>query len=96
MKKEISFAGRTAILHNGEKCAKLFIGESTLPVKLADRINETPEIDVTDISKNGTFASVRMFHALDNSELLGVVCDAITEVYETDIVVTNATTAPIV
>lgn len=84
MKKEITFGKHSALLHNGEKCAKLYIDEPTLPVALADAINKEPRIDVTDVSKCKDYSCIRMFHELTAGEILGIVCEAIGEVYDAD------------
>lgn len=90
MKREITFGKHFALLHNGEKCAKLYIDEPALPVALADSINREQRIDVTDISKCKGYSCIRMFHELTAGELLGVICEAIGEVYNADTSVSYA------
>lgn len=90
MKREIKFGERSALLHNGEKCAKIYIDEPTLPVALADCLNKEQGIDVTEVSKHEKGSCIRMFHELTGGEILGIVCDAIGEVYNEDATVSYA------
>lgn len=92
MKREIIFGKHSALLHNGEKCAKLYIDEPTLPIALADAINKEPRIDVTDVIKCKDHSCIRIFHELTAGELLGIICEAIGEVYDNDTSVSYART----
>lgn len=92
MKREITFGKHYALLHNGEKCAKLYIDEPALPFALADAINKEPRIDVTDVYRYNGCSCIRMFHELNAGELLGIVCESIGEVYDADTSVSFAPT----
>lgn len=90
MKREITFGRHCALLHNGEKCAKLFIDIQKLPFALADVLDRNPHIEVTDVFKHGEYSCVRMFHSLSPNELLGTICEAIAEAYESDTCISHA------
>lgn len=90
MKREIIFGKHSALLHNGENCAKLYIDEPALPVALADTINKEQRIDVTDVSKCKDYSCIRMFHELTAGELIDIVCSAIGTVYDSDTSIIDA------
>lgn len=90
MKREITFGKHSALLHNGAKCAKLYIDEPALPVALADAINKEPKIDVTDVSKHKDYSCIRMFHELTAGELIDIICSAIGAVYNSDTSIIDA------
>lgn len=97
MKKTITFGGISAELNAGKHRAALSIGVDRLPLELADAINEAGDIRVNGVMLDDNETPyIRMTHDLDNNELLAVITEAITRVYDTDIVVSNATTAPTV
>lgn len=93
MKREITFGGRSALLSAGEHRAMLTVYESadsTLPVGLADEINEAGDITVTEVFRVGNDTALRMVHDLTPSDVLGVVCEAIGKVYDADTAVSYA------
>lgn len=90
MKREIIFGKHSALLHNDENCAKLYIDEPTLPVALADTINKEQRIDVTDVSKHKDYSCIRMFHELTAGELIDIICSAIGTVYDSDTSIIDA------
>lgn len=90
MKREIKFGERSALLHTGEKYAQIYIDEPTLPVALADCLNKEPGIDVTTVSKHEKGTYICMLHERTGGEILGIVCDAIEEVYNEDTTVSYA------
>lgn len=91
MKKIITYGQHSAELHAGEHRAALVTDEKSLPVKLADTLNEAGDIYVHNIQKNDDgFGVICMTHDLCPGDLLAEVCDAITRVYDTDTTVSNA------
>lgn len=82
MKREITFGGRSALLCAGEHRALLTVHESSLPVRLADEINEYGDITVTEVFRMGKDTALRMVHDLAPSDVLGVVCEAIGKVFD--------------
>ena len=92
MERKITFGGRSALLSAVEGRAMLTVHQSTLPVKLADAINEAGDITVTEVFRVGEDSAVRMVHDLTPSDILGVVCEAIGKVYDADTSVSYART----
>lgn len=91
MKRAIKFGGCTAVLNVGEHRAMLTVYESSLPTILADAINEAGDIDVTEVSREDNNATaIRIVHDLSINELLDVICEAISKVYDADTFVSNA------
>lgn len=91
MKKEIKFGGCSALLSAGEHRAMLTTREKSLPVILADAINEAGDVRVIEVSKDDDGATyIRMTHYLSAGDLLDVVCEAISRVYNVDTFVSNA------
>ncbi len=93
MKREITFGDCSALLSAGEHRAMLTVYESTnstLPVGLADEINEAGNITVTEVFRAGNDTAIRMVHDLTPSDVLGVVCEAIGKVYAADTAVSYA------
>lgn len=85
MIREIKFREYTAIIEVLDRVATLIICESSLPLILADTLDEIPDLTVTGIEAAGNRAGVvRMEHTLQKGELLSAVCDAIGEVYDSD------------
>ncbi len=92
MKREITSGGRSALLCAGEGRAMLTVHESTLPVNLADEINEAGDITVTEVFRVGKDTALRMVHDLTPSDVLGVICEAIGKVFDADTSVSYART----
>ncbi len=92
MERKITFGGCSALLCAGEGRAMLTVHKSSLPVKLADAINEVVDITVTEVFRVGEDSAVRMVHDLTPSDILGVVCEAIGKVYDADTSVSYART----
>ncbi len=90
MKREITFGGRSALLCAGEGRAMLTVHESTLPVSLADEINESGDITVTEVFRTDKDTALRMVHDLTPSDVLGVICEAIGKVFDADTSVSYA------
>lgn len=91
MKKIITYGEHSAELHAGEHRAALYMDEKSLPVKLADVLNEAGDIHVHNVQKtdNG-FGCIGIVHDLCPGDLIAEVCDAIKRVYDTDTTVSNA------
>lgn len=88
MKLKINFGTRTAILHCGEKCAKLNVfNAQTLPLALADAMDKMDGIDVDDVRKLEGDACIRFWHDRTPSDLAALVCEIISHVYNTDVAV---------
>lgn len=93
MKKIITFGQHSAELYAGEHRAALVMSEKCLPVSLADVLNEAGDMYVHNVQKNDEgYGCIGVTHDLSASDLLAEVCDAITRVYKTDAVVSNART----
>lgn len=91
MKKIITFGEKSAELRAAEHRACLVLSGKCLPVSLADVLNETGDIHVHNVQKNDDgFGCINITHDLSFSDLLAEVCDAITRVYDTDTIVSNA------
>lgn len=82
MTREINFGGRSVHLFVGENRAMLITQETSLPVILADTINEVQDVTVTEVSiMDNREYTIRMVHDLPKGELLNIVCEAISRVY---------------
>lgn len=92
MEKFIKYGDRIAIINTGENRASLMIEDPQLPVALADSINKNGDLDVTEVSAYEGKFFIRIVHDLPLSELVNVICESITEVYDTDATVCNART----
>ncbi|RXE70221.1 hypothetical protein ED352_11220 [Muribaculaceae bacterium Isolate-002 (NCI)] len=91
MKKIITFGQHSAELHADEHRAALYMDEKSLPVELADVLNEAGDIHVHNVQKTDDgFGVIGITHDLLASDLLAEVCDSITRVYDTDTTVSNA------
>ena len=90
MERKITFGGRSALLCAGEGRALLTVHQSTLPVKLADALNNADDVTVSEVVRMGEDSAVRMVHNLTPSDILGVVCEAIGKVYAADVTVSYA------
>lgn len=92
MKKTIKFGEYSAELNAGEYRAGLNVNTKELPLALADKLNEVGDIQATEVARddNGT-PFIRLLHDLTSGDLLNAVCEAIGEVYNSDITVTNET-----
>ncbi len=91
MKRIIKFGGRSALLCVGDNRALLTTKEVSLPTALADAINDTQDVIVTGVSIiDNQECIIRIIHDLQKSELLNVVCEALSTVYDVDTSVTNA------
>ena len=93
MKKEITFGGFTAILNASDTRAMLVITDNLFPVELADKINESGDLDVLEVFLNDDKQGcIRISHDLPMDELADIVCNAISAIYDTDVSVSNART----
>lgn len=90
MKREIKFGGNSALLSVGDNRAMLTVYEKSLPVLLADAINEAGDLTVTEVFKVGDDTYIRIVHDLSAAEILDIVCEAISRVYDVDAFVKNA------
>ncbi len=90
MKREIKLGGCSALLSAGDNRAMLTVHEKSLPVVLADAINEAGDLTVTDVFKAGDDTCIRIVHDLSAGEILDIVCEAISRVYDVDTFVKNA------
>lgn len=90
MKKIITFGQHSAELYAGEHRAALVMSEKSLPVALADVLNEAGDIHAHNVQKKDDgFGCIGITHDLSVSDLIAEVCDAITRVYDTDTTVSN-------
>ena len=97
MKKEITFGGLTAILNAGDNRAMLTIKKKCLPLKLADKLNESGDLDALEVFFNDDKQGcIRISHDLPMDELADIVCNAISAIYDTDVSVSNARTQSVV
>lgn len=93
MKREIKFGGCSAFLSIGDHRAMLTTREKSLPVILADAINEAGDLDVIEINRDESdVTAIRITHDLNPGELLNIVCEAISRVYDVDTFISNART----
>lgn len=91
MKKLITFSnGRSALLHNGIQCAKLYVDGHKMPCELADALHGNHGIDVSSIDLDKVCYCICLWHSLSPDDLLFVVNEAIQQVYNTDTSVSNA------
>lgn len=90
MKREITFGDHTAIIDMGEGRAMLTVLESSLPVQLADALDAAGDMDATEVSLIPGGACIRIAHDLPAAELLSVVCETISDVYDTDTTISYA------
>lgn len=93
MKKFIEFGERSALLSvYQEKRATLYISnEPILQCALADAIDEAENVNVYETQLKGGGCFICMEHELEAADLLEIVCDAISRVYNTDVsVISNA------
>lgn len=84
MKREITFGDHTATLDMGEGRAMLTVLESSLPVQLADALDADGDMDATGVSLIPGGTCIRIVHNLPTAELLDVVCEVISDVYDTN------------
>ncbi len=91
MKRIIKFGERFAGLTAGEHRALLTVTVDELPVKLADELSNMSDIYATEVFRddNGT-PCIRLNHDLASSDLVDSIGEAITAVYNTDIIIYNA------
>lgn len=91
MKREIKFGECSALLCVGENRAMLTMPGTSLPVALADEISEAQDVTVTEVTvMDNKEYIIRMIHDHPKSELLNIVCDAISSVYDADTSVSYA------
>lgn len=92
MERIITFNEKSALLCAGEERAMLTVNEYTLPVELADAIGEAGDVHVSAVSldDNCRTGVIRILHDLNPSELLEIVCEAISRVFDADTSVSYA------
>lgn len=61
-----------------------------MPVALADALHGSHNIEVSEVCKDKTSYCIYMWHSLSPDDLLFVVNEAISQVYNTDTFVSNA------
>lgn len=97
MKKEITFGGFTAILNASDTRAMLVITDNHLPAELADKINESGDLDILEVFLNDDKQGcVRISHDLPMADLTDIICNAISAIYNTDISISNAKTESVI
>lgn len=84
MKREITFGDHTATIDMEEGRATLTVLESSLPVQLADSLDAVGDMDATEVSLIPGGACIRIVHDLPAADLLDVVCETISDVYDLD------------
>lgn len=92
MERLITFNGKSALLCAGEHRAMLTVNEYTLPVELADAIGEAGDVHVPAVflDENCRTGVIRILHEHNPSELLEIVCEAISRVFDADTSVSYA------
>lgn len=92
MERIITFNEKSALLCAGEGRAMLTVNEYTLPVELADAIGEAGDVHVSAVflDDNCRTGVIRILYDLNPSELLEIVCDAISRVFDADTSVSYA------
>lgn len=92
MERLITFDDKSAIFCVGDHRALLTVSEYVLPVELADIINEAGDVYVTEVFLDDHCRTgvIRIVHDLNPSELLEIVCEAISRVFDTDMSVSYA------
>lgn len=96
MKKIITFGHNTAVLERSKSAASIAItpipGNTPFPsliAELADKLNESEIIDVFHILPGRGKIVFTVERRATNADVIDVVCDAITCVYDTDTTVSN-------
>lgn len=91
MDKEIKLKDRSAIIEAKDHYAVLSIQVlevEKLLTSLADEIDLSPELEVREV---GYFcdgdAYINIYYEIPESDLLQIVCDAISKIFETDITI---------
>lgn len=92
MERIITFNGKSALLCTIVYPALLTVNEYVLPVELADAINESGDVCVTEVRLDNSHRTgvIKIAHDLNSSELLEIVCEAISQVFDTDTSVSYA------
>lgn len=91
MRRDIKFGGCSALVEIEEGKAILTVWERSLPLLLADSLNESEGVDVVEVRNvMGKEYRISMNHFLPNGELLNIVCEAISQVYDVDTSVSYA------
>lgn len=92
MERIINFNGKSALLCAGKHRALLTVNENRLPVELADAINEMGDICVSDVFLDDDCGTgvIRILHDLSPSELLEVICETVSLIFDTNISVSDA------
>lgn len=96
MKKFITFGHSTAILEHSKSAASITVtpvpGNTSLPTQiaeLADKLNESDIVDVSHIFPDRGKIVFTVERSATNANVIEVVCDALTCVFETDTIVSN-------
>lgn len=94
MKRIITFNDKSALLRASEHRALLTVNKYAFPVELADVIDKAGDVCVTEvfIDDNSQAGVIRIVYDLNPSELLEIVCDAISRVFNADTSVSYART----
>lgn len=97
MKKVITFRQAVVTLERSREAGLLEIAPAPAELaQLADRINEADNIDVYAILPVRGKIAFTVEKETSNNELIDAVCDAIGEVFDSDIMIVNARTQAIV
>lgn len=86
----IVFGWFTAYLYAARGEAFLRLDDVNRATMLADKLDEREEIRVLKIVRDRTASVISMTTHLPNGELLGEVCDAISEIYDVDVSIPNS------
>lgn len=96
MKKIITFGHNTAVLERSKSAASITVtpipGNTPLPTQiaeLADKLNESDIVDVFHILPGRGKICFTVEKSATNADVIDVVCDAVTCVYDTDTTVSN-------
>ncbi len=91
MKKQITFGRFTAKLNADDNRVMLTVKHKCLPLKLADKLNESGNLDALEVFFNDDKQGcIRIVHDLPMDELADIVCNSISTIYDTDVSVSNA------
>lgn len=92
MERIITFNEKSALLCASEHQALLTVNAYILPVELADVIGEAGDVHVSAVflDDNCRTGVIRILHDLTPSELLEIVCEAISRVFDADTSVSYA------
>lgn len=91
MVREIKFGDRRAFLCIDGNSASITIEDTSLPVLLADALEENEDITISEVYHMKDFDfTIQMDYEMSKAELTNVICEALSQVYDTDTTVCYA------